>query len=134
MRQLGGGRLSFDTATPVAVFGDYLAELERTLRSASPQLEFIAFGHAGVGGAHLHLLGTQQQPVALQAAQLIGIVFDVTQRHGGTFSAEHGVGPKWAAEFQRRAPLDLREALRAAKRQHDPRNVLNPRSFGVAGG
>jgi len=27
MRALGGGRLSFDTATPVAVFGDYLAAL-----------------------------------------------------------------------------------------------------------
>jgi FAD/FMN-containing dehydrogenase len=131
MRTLGGGRLSFDTATPVAVFGDYLATLERELRAASPDLEFVAFGHAGVGGAHLHLLGTRGHPVAPRAAELIRIVFDVTLRFGGTFSAEHGVGPKWAQEFQRRAPQAVRDALRETKNRYDPRRVLNPRSFGI---
>ncbi len=131
MRALGGGRLSFDTATPVAVFGDYLAQLERELRAASADIEFIAFGHAGVGGAHLHLLGTREHPVAARAAELIGIVFDVTLRFGGTFSAEHGIGTKWAREFQRRAPQTVRDALLAAKNRHDPRRILNPRSFGI---
>jgi FAD/FMN-containing dehydrogenase len=130
-RALGGGRLSFDTATPVAVFGDYLAALEQALRSAGGDLELVAFGHAGVGGAHLHLIGTREHPVAVRAAQLIGIVFDVTQRFGGTFSAEHGVGPKWGGEFQRRAAPAVREALRLAKQQRDPQRVLNPRSFAI---
>lgn len=131
MRSLGGGRLSFDTATPVAVFGDYLAALEAQLRSTSPEVEFVAFGHAGVGGAHLHLLGTRERPVAARAADLVGLVFAVTQHFGGTFSAEHGVGPKWGAEFQRRAPAELRNTLARMKQRHDPRAVLNPRSFGL---
>ena len=131
MRQLGGGRLSFDTATPVAVFGDYLATLQRELHARYPQVEFVAFGHAGVGGAHLHLLGTREQPVAPQAAELIALVFDVTQRFGGAISAEHGVGPKWAQEYQRRVPAAAREALLAEKRRRDPAGILNPRSFGL---
>jgi FAD/FMN-containing dehydrogenase len=131
MRALGGGRLSFDTATPVAVFGDYLAELDGELRRAAPAVEFVAFGHAGVGGAHLHLLGTREAPVAERATELIALVFDVTQRFGGTFSAEHGIGPKWGAEFQRRMPATARDALLQAKRRHDPRGVLSPRSFGL---
>jgi FAD/FMN-containing dehydrogenase len=131
MRALGGGRLSFDTATPVKVFGDYLAALEKELRAAHPEVELVAFGHAGVGGAHLHLLGTAQQPVKAHAAELVKIVFDVTQRYGGTFSAEHGVGPKWAAEFQARAPARLKEALKAEKIKRDPNGILNPRSFGL---
>jgi FAD/FMN-containing dehydrogenase len=131
MRALGGGRLSFDTATPVAVFGDYLAALEQALRAAHPQVELVAFGHAGVGGAHLHLLGTAAQPVKQEAAALIKLVFDVTLRYGGTFSAEHGIGPKWAAEFQQRAPAQLRQVLAVEKRKRDPRGILNPRSFGL---
>jgi FAD/FMN-containing dehydrogenase len=131
MRKLGGGRLSFDTATPVKVFGDYLAALEHELRAAHPQVELVAFGHAGVGGAHLHLLGTQAEPVKLHAAALIKPVFDITQRYHGTFSAEHGIGPKWAHEFQQRAPAPLRQALAAEKRRRDPNGVLNPRSFGL---
>ena len=131
MRALGGGRLSFDTATPVKVFGDYLAALERELRAAHPQVELVAFGHAGVGGAHLHLLGSKERPVKDQAAALIKLVFDVTLRYGGTFSAEHGIGPKWAGEFQKRAPESLRRALAAEKRRRDPRGILNPRSFAL---
>lgn len=132
MRARGGGRLSFDTATPVAVFGDYLAELDRALDAAGTGVEFVAFGHAGVGGAHLHLIGSREKPVATQSDALVALVFDITARYGGTFSAEHGVGPKWGAEFRRRAPASVRAALDAAKARHDPRGILNPRSFGSA--
>lgn len=130
MRALGGGRLSFDTATPVAVFGDYLDRLARELRAARPDVQLVDFGHAGVGGAHLHLIGGQGSPVGPDADRLTKIVFDVTQSFGGTFSAEHGVGPKWATEFLQRTPRARLDELVARKRRHDPRNVLSPRSFG----
>ncbi|TDU24144.1 FAD/FMN-containing dehydrogenase [Panacagrimonas perspica] len=130
MRALGGGRLSFDTATPVSVFGDYLAQLAGELRAARPDVQLVDFGHAGVGGAHLHLIGGQGAPVAPDAARLTKIVFDVTQAFGGTFSAEHGVGPKWATEFLQRTPRARLDELAARKRRHDPLNVLSPRSFG----
>jgi FAD/FMN-containing dehydrogenase len=131
MRKLGGGRLSFDTATPVRVFGDYLAALEREVTAAFPGVEVVAFGHAGVGGAHLHLLGSKEQPVKAHAEALVRLVFDITLRYGGTFSAEHGIGPKWGAEFQARAPAALRAALKAEKERRDPQGILNPRSFGL---
>ena len=130
MRALGGGRLSFDTATPVARFGEYLDQLARDLRAARPDVQLVDFGHAGVGGAHLHLIGGAGSPVASDAARLTRIVFDVTQAYGGTFSAEHGVGPKWADEFLARTPRERLDALAARKRRDDPRNVLSPRSFG----
>jgi len=131
MRALGGGRLSFDTATPLTQFGAYLSDLDREIHGASPDVEFITFGHAGVGGAHLHLLGTREHPVAPQADALTRLVFDITAAYGGTFSAEHGVGPKWGREFQRRSPAAVRKALWSAKKQHDPRGILSPRSFGL---
>jgi len=131
MRKLGGGRLSFDTATPIACFGDYLDTLDRELRRDAPDLEFVAFGHAGVGGAHLHLLGSAAHPVKAVEQSLVDRVIDVTLTYHGTFSAEHGIGPKWGAEYQARKPEAERVALRAAKQRHDPNGILNPRSFGL---
>ena len=131
MKSLGGGRLAFDTATPVEVFGDYLAALEAALKTRHPQVQLVAFGHAGVGGAHLHLLGTAAQPVKTQAEALIKLVFDVTAAHRGTFSAEHGVGSKWGSAFAERAHPQVVAELIAAKRRHDPAHILNPRSFGL---
>ncbi|MGQ0528934.1 MAG: FAD-binding oxidoreductase [Panacagrimonas sp.] len=130
MRALGGGRLSFDTATPVARFGTYLDRLARELRAVRPDVQLIDFGHAGVGGAHLHLLGSASCPVSADAAVLTQLVFDVTQDCGGTFSAEHGVGAKWADEFLRRTPRARLDELAARKRRYDPGLVLQPRSFG----
>jgi FAD/FMN-containing dehydrogenase len=131
MRQRGGGRLAFDTATPVECFGDYLAVLEASLRTDFPGVLLVAFGHAGVGGAHLHLLGGADAPVTAQADALIGRVFDITAAHRGTFSAEHGVGSKWGDAFAQRAAPSVVQALVAAKRQRDPAHILNPRSFGL---
>lgn len=131
MRQRGGGRLAFDTATPLECFGDYLAALEASLRADFPGVLLVAFGHAGVGGAHLHLLGTEDAPVTAQADALIARVFDITAAHRGTFSAEHGVGSKWGDAFAQRTAPAVVQSLLAAKRQRDPAHILNPRSFGL---
>jgi FAD/FMN-containing dehydrogenase len=64
-------------------------------------------------------------------AALVKLVFDITAGFGGTYSAEHGVGPKWGEEFHRRAPRARIEALHAAKRLRDPAGILNPRSFAL---
>jgi len=131
MQTQGGGRLSFDTAVPTGRIGEYLEVLSAQLAGAYAGIELIAFGHAGVGGAHLHLIGSRTQPVDAHAAALVKLVFDVTQDFGGTFSAEHGVGSKWGEEFLRRTPAAAVQRLREEKRRRDPAGILNPRSFGL---
>jgi FAD/FMN-containing dehydrogenase len=131
MRRRGGGRLSFDTATPARCFGEYLRNLDVEIRARWPQMEVVSFGHAGVGGAHIHILGSKEQPVSGDAGEIVKMVFDVTQTFGGTFSAEHGIGTKWGEEFLKRAPAERINELVALKRSCDPRNVLSPRSFAL---
>lgn len=130
MRALGGGRLSFDTATPLAGFGEYLDAMRAELAGAAPDAELVTFGHAGVGGAHLHVLGTAQRPISAVGQQLTQLVIDVTLQHQGSFSAEHGIGSKWADDYLLRTPAQELAAVKSLKRQHDPNNILNPRSFG----
>lgn len=130
MRALGGGRLSFDTSTPPAVFGEYLDAMRAELARRAPEAELVAFGHAGVGGAHLHVLGSAERPISAVGKALTELVIEVTLAHGGSFSAEHGIGSKWADEYRlRSSPQELGTVL-ALKREHDPNNILNPRSFG----
>lgn len=131
MKTAGGGRLSFDTAVPRARFGAYLNTLAKNLRAEFPGVELIAFGHAGVGGAHLHLIGSRETPVAEWHDAMVARVFDVTGEHGGTFSAEHGVGPKWAGEYRQRCRPGEFDRLRDEKYRRDPAGILNPRSFGL---
>lgn len=130
MRMLGGGRLSFDTSTPVICFGEYLDAVRSALAVSAPEVELIAFGHAGVGGAHLHLLGSANASVAQYAESLTARVIDVTLEFGGSFSAEHGIGSKWADAYRRRTPTAELASVLALKRRYDPNNLLNPRSFG----
>ncbi|MDB5971863.1 MAG: FAD/FMN-containing dehydrogenase [Hydrocarboniphaga sp.] len=130
MRALGGGRLSFDTATPLAGFGEYLDAMRAELASAAPDAELVAFGHAGVGGAHLHVLGTGARPISAVGKALSDLVIDVTLAHQGSFSAEHGIGSKWADEYLSRTPPQELAEVKALKRRYDPNNILNPRSFG----
>lgn len=132
MRDAGGGRLTFDTATPVSRFGEYLDKLAVSIRAMEAGWQLVDFGHAGVGGAHLHVIGSRHRPVTGEAAEVIRTVFDVTQAFGGTFSAEHGVGPKWGEAFVARSAPGRIDALIDRKRRFDPNNVLSPRSFGFA--
>jgi FAD/FMN-containing dehydrogenase len=116
MRKRGLPRYSFDTAVPRARFAAYLA----ALHSGLPAQDSLFFGHIGVGGLHLHVLG--EDPTAF--------VIACTLAHGGTFSAEHGIGQKWAQHWQQHSPQVA--AVRAWKQQFDPHFVLNGRSFGLS--
>lgn len=54
----------------------------------------------------------------------------MTLAHGGSFSAEHGIGSKWADEYLAHTPSEQLQTIKALKQAHDPHNILNPRSFG----
>jgi FAD/FMN-containing dehydrogenase len=55
-----------------------------------------------------------------------GIVHDLVARHGGSFSAEHGVGQLKRDDLVRyKSPVELR-MMRAVKAALDPRDLMNP--------
>ena len=60
------------------------------------------------------------------AAQANRIVHDLVARHGGSFSAEHGVGQLKRDELVRyKSPVELR-LMRAVKLALDPLGLMNP--------
>jgi FAD/FMN-containing dehydrogenase len=72
-----------------------------------PDLTVHDFGHVGDGGLHFNLVWPHRlgsiPPGLAEAVRTC--VFDITVRHyGGSFSAEHGVGPRNIGHYRRLIP------------------------------
>jgi FAD/FMN-containing dehydrogenase len=86
-------------------------------------------GHAGDGNVHISLQAPRGTPreVWLRNAEAIeDTVNRIAVAHGGSFSAEHGIGQsKRHAMAALRDPVAL-DLMRAIKAAIDPRGMMNP--------
>lgn len=118
-----------DIALPVAQVGEFLAAWRPAVAAGLPEIEALCFGHVGDGNLHLNLL----RPDALALPDFLARVhgFDATtyalvQAHGGSISAEHGVGLlKREHLHYSRTPEEL-AIFRGIKAALDPRGLFNP--------
>ena len=88
---------------------------------AAPRTTAIVFGHIGVGNLHVNVLGPAPGDQAVDEA-----VLRLAAAHGGTISAEHGIGRakvSWAG--LNRTPEE-RSVMRAIKTALDPSGLFNP--------
>lgn len=118
-----------DLSVRVARVPAFLAELEALVSARYPALEVIWFGHIGDGNLHMNVLcpsGMAVSEFRRACDALSPQVFAVVQAHGGSVSAEHGVGLlKRDYLHYSRSAAEL-ASLRALKNHFDPDGVLNP--------
>ena len=118
-----------DVAVRVSAMPAFLAEAQALLAAEYPEFEVAWFGHIGDGNLHINVLKPQDlgQDVFVDrcgavTAHLAGLV----QRHGGTISAEHGIGlvkKPYLGCTRSEAEIAVMRAVRAAL---DPAGILNP--------
>jgi FAD/FMN-containing dehydrogenase len=118
-----------DIALPIAALEAFCAELEALFVRRYPGWEVCLFGHIGDGNLHVNVM----KPAEAEAPAFLARVkdadrdlFDLVRKHGGTISAEHGIGllkKPWLGWS--RTPVEI-ETMRAVKRALDPQNLLNP--------
>ena len=87
----------------------------------APDASVYLYGHAGDGNLHVNVVGPPPTDEAVDDA-----VLDLAIRHGGTISAEHGIGVAKVAWLERDRGADDVAAMRAIKRALDPAEILNP--------
>lgn len=124
-----GASVKHDISVPVAAIPAFLAEAEAALIAAFPGIRPMAFGHMGDGNIHFNPL----QPAGMERAAFHALtpainrlVHDVAARHGGSITAEHGVGRLRRAELAHyRDPLEL-ALMRRLKDAFDPLGIMNP--------
>ncbi len=92
-----GRMLAFDVSVPRSALPAFTADVERLLAADWPRVKLCDYGHWGDGGTHLNLVW-DERAIGLPAADVIAAlqprVYELAvTRHGGSYSAEHGVGP-----------------------------------------
>jgi len=118
-----------DISTTVSRVPEFLAEVEAEVANSYPDFEVIWYGHIGDGNLHLNILKPDELPVEdfqVRCAQVSQSVFEIVQHHGGSISAEHGVGllKKDYLQFSRsEAEIAI---MRQIKSAFDPLGIMNP--------
>ena len=101
---------------------DRLAAFADAVRGVVPAgARSILFGHLGDGNVHVNVLGPDPADESIDEA-----VLTLAAEHGGTISAEHGVGvakARWLGLTRSSAEI---AAMRAVKTALDPAWLLNP--------
>lgn len=124
-----GVSLKHDVSVPVSAIAPFLAEATAAVTAACPGARPLAFGHVGDGNIHFNIAQPPDADGAAFRAErpaVNRIVHDIVDRHGGSISAEHGLGQLRRDEVVRYKPpveLDLMRRIKAAL---DPDNIMNP--------
>jgi FAD/FMN-containing dehydrogenase len=118
-----------DVSVRIAAVPRFLEEVDAVVRAAYPDFEVCWYGHIGDGNLHLNIL----KPAALDGTvfyerchHISPRIFEIVERHGGSISAEHGVGLlKRDFLAYTRSPAEI-AAMRALKQVFDPHGIMNP--------
>jgi FAD/FMN-containing dehydrogenase len=118
-----------DIALPVARLSEFCPALEHLLSQRYQGFELCLFGHIGDGNLHVNVMkpdSLEKGAFLSRAHALDGEMFELVKRHGGSVSAEHGIGllkREWLGYSRSDAELALMRQLKGAL---DPRGILNP--------
>lgn len=117
-----GRSVKHDVSVPITRIPSFLQLASAAVREVFPGVRLNAFGHVGDGNIHFNVI----VPPETDALALNQLVHDLVVQHGGSISAEHGIGQYRVGEMLRcRSQGELKLAVRI-KRALDPRNSMNP--------
>ncbi len=125
-----GLNIKHDIALPVSAIPAFCASTDAALDARWPGMQLVNFGHLGDGNLHYNV----QAPAGIDGATFLQlhehavneVVFDAVMAHGGSISAEHGIGALKRDELALRKDPTALSMMRAIKLALDPHGVLNP--------
>ena len=125
-----GLNIKHDISVPVSRIPAFVAETDALLAREVPGVRLVDFGHLGDGNLHYNVQapegGDAKAFLREQEERINTLVFDAVARHGGSISAEHGIGSLKAAKLPHyKSPVALR-MMRALKQALDPKGIMNP--------
>jgi FAD/FMN-containing dehydrogenase len=124
-----GPSLKHDVALPVGRLAQFVALASDWVHAHVPDGLLVAYGHAGDGNLHFNISFPKHLSVAALAARepmIRRAIHDLVASHGGSFSAEHGIGQLKVGELEHYTSAVELATMRNIKQALDPRGILNP--------
>ncbi|MEN9985618.1 MAG: hypothetical protein RI925_1120 [Pseudomonadota bacterium] len=123
-----GPSIKHDIAVPLSQLARFIERADAALQQAFPGCRVVCFGHVGDGNLHYNVSFTRPGNVDLfdDEAAVNTLVYDLVYAHGGTLSAEHGIGQLKRDWLRRYLPPANLAAMRAVKQALDPLGLMNP--------
>ncbi|MDE2407226.1 MAG: FAD-binding oxidoreductase [Xanthomonadaceae bacterium] len=118
-----------DVAVRISAMPAFLAETQALLGREYPHFEVVWFGHIGDGNLHINILkpdAMAQDAFVADCERVTKLLAQVLQAHGGSISAEHGIG------LVKKPYLDCTRSaaeistMRGIKAVLDPGGIMNP--------
>ncbi|MDC0057387.1 FAD-binding oxidoreductase [Alphaproteobacteria bacterium] len=126
--KLEGKYITNDISIPLNNLVKFIDIATKKINKVASGTRIYSFGHLGDGNIHFNMI----EPINYKdnfndvRSEIYGIVNDLVEGFGGSFSAEHGIGmikKKSLDKYKSANELDL---MKKIKNAIDPNNILNP--------
>ena len=112
-----------DTTVPPAKMVDLIESVNKLAKKYETYIP--AFGHAGDGNLHLHIMRKECWSKD-DYDRLRDEIYEKTIQLGGTITGEHGIGYVRRECFKKFVNRKALELMKEIKKAFDPNNILNP--------
>ena len=110
-----------DVTLPLGAMAAFVAEVGPAVEAVWPGAATLVYGHLADGNLHVNVVGPPPDDEGP-----IEAVLELVLRHGGSVSAEHGIGSAKRGWLVRQRGAAAVHAMRAVKAALDPDGILNP--------
>ncbi len=118
-----------DVSVRISAMPAFMADTQALLASEYPQFEVVWFGHIGDGNLHINILKPDdmaQDAFVADCERVTKLLAQVLKAHGGSISAEHGIGlVKKPYLWSTRSEAEI-AVMRGIKSALDPNGIMNP--------
>ncbi len=124
-----GKAIKHDISIPVSRMAAFVSSTNALLQARFPGVRNVVFGHLGDGNLHYNVArGQAYDEKGLLAIQddVYALVHDRVIEHGGSISAEHGIGQLKRDLLPRYKDPTALLLMRQIKAALDPAGILNP--------
>ncbi|MGH6610948.1 MAG: FAD-binding oxidoreductase [Burkholderiaceae bacterium] len=123
-----GWNIKHDISVPISSIARFVDETDALLQQRVPGVQMVTFGHLGDGNLHYNVSmpNTSTERMLELQPSINELVHDKVVQHGGSISAEHGIGQAKRDENARYKSAVELNLMRAIKRTLDPLNIMNP--------
>ncbi|MGB5939816.1 MAG: FAD-binding oxidoreductase [Rhodanobacter sp.] len=118
-----------DVSVRISAVPAFLHEMQALLTREYPQVEVVWFGHIGDGNLHINVLRPDdlaEDAFIAQCEHVTTLLAVTLQRHGGSISAEHGIGLVKRAYLESTRSAAEIALMRGVREVFDPHGILNP--------